>query len=84
MAPALAGSGALLKFRTAADLQAFIRAAMPYQDPGVLQDEEYWAITAYVLDYRGIDLPPGGLSAETAQDLVIIEGQSPSPKPGLY
>jgi mono/diheme cytochrome c family protein len=72
-APAIAGPGALLRFRTATAFQAYIRAVMPFQEPGVLEDDQYWAITAYVLENHGIQLPPGELSAENARDIVVSD-----------
>jgi mono/diheme cytochrome c family protein len=76
-APAIAGAGALLRFRTAGALHAYVRAVMPFQEPGVLDDDQYWAIIAYVLDIHGMDLPPGDLSADSGGGIVIHEGASP-------
>ena len=81
-APAIAGPGALLKFRTAADLFAYVSAAMPYQDPGVLSDEQYFKILGYVLERHGADVPAQGLSSANAAAVVIHVldpgGESPS------
>jgi hypothetical protein len=68
--PALAGPGALAAFRTAADLFAFIRVRMPYQEPGGLSDDLYWEIAAYILSRNEIMLPDS-LGAENAAEVVI-------------
>lgn len=68
--PALAGVSALTKFRTAADLFAFVRARMPYQNPQWLSDEEYWAVVAYVLDHNGVPLQ-AVLGPENASQFVL-------------
>lgn len=73
-APAIAGPGALLKFRTAADLFAYVRAVMPFQEPGVLEDEQYYAILGYILDRHGVEVPPEGLSAVNAGQIILNEG----------
>lgn len=53
-APAIMGQGTLTKFPTAADLHAFIRTRMPWQQPGSLTDEEYWQLTAYLMRAHGL------------------------------
>ena len=68
--PALAGAGALAEFRTAADLHAFIQVRMPFQEPGRLTDDQYWAIAAYVLSWNDAALPET-LGADNAADTVI-------------
>ncbi|HSR47715.1 MAG TPA: c-type cytochrome, partial [Anaerolineales bacterium] len=68
--PALAGPGALAKFQTAADLHAFMQARMPYQEPGRLTSEEYWAIETYVLRENGIVVPEV-LDETTASEVVL-------------
>jgi len=49
---------AMTKFATADDLFAFLRATHPPQHPGILTDDQYWAITAYLLIENG-RLPEG-------------------------
>jgi hypothetical protein len=68
--PAIAGPGALGKFRSAAGLFAFIRARMPYQDPQWLKDDEYWAVVAYVLDWNGLAVPEE-LGPDNADEVII-------------
>ena len=47
--PAVIGPGALAKFSDAAQLHAYIRAAMPFWKPGSLTEEESWRVTAFIL-----------------------------------
>ena len=47
--PALIGPSTLAKFTDAAQLHAYIRAAMPFWKPGSLTDEDAWRVTAFLL-----------------------------------
>jgi len=53
--PAIVGPVALAPFQNGATLFAYVSAVMPYQEPGVLSDEEYYAVLAHVLRLNGID-----------------------------
>ncbi len=59
--PALIGPDTLTKFRTAQDLYGYSRATMPYWSPNLLKDDEYRAITAFLVkaNYaaQGVPLP---------------------------
>lgn len=69
--PALIGPDTLAKFSTAQDLYAYARATMPYWSPNLLTDDEYQAITIFLVkaNYGARDLPvPEGLS----QDLSAV------------
>jgi hypothetical protein len=61
--PPLSGEGALASFPSAQALHRYIRAAMPRHAPGHLSDEEYWGVTAYVLNLLGA-LPEGTTLSE--------------------
>ncbi len=50
IAPPLIGPGSLGHFPTALTLYTYIHALMPYEDPGGLRDDQYWAITAFLAD----------------------------------
>jgi mono/diheme cytochrome c family protein len=65
VAPAINNLTKRSTFPTALQLQAYIRAAMPWYKPGGLTDERAWQVTAYVLKLNSIDAGPV-LSAETA------------------
>lgn len=55
-APALHGEFALPNFRNGFVLYSYISASMPRPFPGLLEEDEYWAITAFLLDVNGADL----------------------------
>jgi mono/diheme cytochrome c family protein len=52
--PALIGQGSLAKFDSLGQLYAFVRAAMPFEAPGSLGDEEYLSIIAYLARAHGV------------------------------
>ena len=63
VAPPLHGPKALSAFQNAASLQAFIRAAMPRHAPGTLNDEQSYALTAFILKLNHV-LPAEKLNRE--------------------
>ena len=65
IAPPLHGPKALPAFQNAAALQAFIRAAMPRHAPGTLNDEQSYALTAFILKLNRV-LPEEKLNRENA------------------
>lgn len=65
--PRIIGSQALIHFSTAAGLHGFIKAAMPYQDPGSLDDETYWQLTAFLLRENGLLHSIGTLGPDNAE-----------------
>ena len=69
--PALIGERTLAKFTDAAQLNAYIRATMPFWEPGSLTEEESWRVTAFLL--RQNDLGGGftELNASNAADVKI-------------
>lgn len=42
---------------------------MPYQEPGVLNERDYWDLTAYLLRENGIPLPGAPLGAGNASEI---------------
>jgi mono/diheme cytochrome c family protein len=76
--PPLSGPDFLASFHTAVDLHAFMRARMPYQEPGWLDDSEYWAIVAYILDHDGLDVPEV-LDAGNGAQLLLSPGSGSQP-----
>lgn len=52
--PPVTGENSLGRFETMGQVYDFIRAAMPYQAPGSLSDEEYLAITAFLARAHGL------------------------------
>lgn len=64
--PRIIGPQALTHFNTAAGLHGFIKAAMPYQDPGSLDEEIYWQLTAFLLRENDLLSPGEPLDPENA------------------
>jgi mono/diheme cytochrome c family protein len=52
--PAVIGGDALGKFSDAAQLNAYIRAVMPFWKPGSLTEEDSWRVTAFILRENGL------------------------------
>ena len=69
--PPVVGKGVLSQFATAASLHDFISAKMPWQAPGSLKPEEYWQLTAYLLQANGIDTGSGQLNESRAAQIPI-------------
>jgi cytochrome c len=67
--PAVIGPGALARFATAAELQGYIRQAMPFHAPGSLSEPEYWALTAFLLRANALPEAAGSLDAASAAEL---------------
>ncbi len=63
--PPVVGAKALGKFKTAADLEGFIKEKMPKDDPGTLTDEQAWAVAAWIASKNG-KLGDAALTAESA------------------
>ena len=78
--PAVIGPDAALgKFATAARLNAYIMAAMPYWNPGTLTEEEGWLVTSFILRENGIQLDED-LDASNAEGILLAPpGLSPTP-----
>jgi cytochrome c len=78
--PALVGPGTLAKFATAQNLYGYIRAAMPFQKPNSLSDEDYYKITAFLLSQNGlIDRQTELNEANAAQ--IAVSRATPVPAP---
>lgn len=69
--PALIGKDTLTKFNSARDLYTYTQARMPYWAPNLLPDQEYLAITAFLVEANyaeeGFPLP-----ASWPQDLAAV------------
>jgi len=79
--PALVGQGALIKFGSAGDLYAYTRATMPYWSPTLLSDEEYQAITTFLVEanYAEQGLEPVSLPSDLAAVSLHPITESPEP-----
>ena len=54
----ISSTGELPPFAAAQELFEFLRSTHPPQNPGFMPDDDYWALTAYLLDQNG-RLPAG-------------------------
>lgn len=74
--PAVSGSPqAIASFQTADDLFTYLLKAHPPQRPGALQQEEYWALTAFLLhmnDRLPLDSQVGPTTAGRSRPTVIL------------
>jgi mono/diheme cytochrome c family protein len=68
-----AGAPSRDPFSSAEDLYSYVSKNMPRdpEKPGSLQPEEYWAIINFMLIAHGIDVPPGGVSAQNASSVKL-------------
>ena len=65
--PPVIGSIALEnRFSTQEKLFEYLKETHPPQSPGILEDEEYWALTAYLLAKNGV-IPPQGEAGPLAK-----------------
>ncbi|MFN2165657.1 MAG: hypothetical protein ACK2U9_05310, partial [Anaerolineae bacterium] len=65
--PLVIGPGALSGYQTAEDLFEYLRDTMPWPFPGLFQDQQYWGLTAYLLDENGVDLGKQLVDPETGE-----------------
>ena len=72
--PAVIGEQTLAKFTDAAQLHAYIRAAMPFWKPGSLTEDESWRVTAFILRQNDLWNASTELSASNAADVKIPRG----------
>ncbi|HEX2998300.1 MAG TPA: hypothetical protein VHP14_25975, partial [Anaerolineales bacterium] len=61
-------------FSDAAQLNAYIRAAMPFWRPGSLTEEEAWRVTAFLLRQNDLWDGEAELDASNAPDVKISGG----------
>ena len=69
--PAVVDHNALAKFTDAAQLNAYIRATMPFWNPGSLTEEEAWRVTAFLLRENALLDASTELDASNAADVKI-------------
>ncbi|MBV6395215.1 MAG: hypothetical protein HFACDABA_00787 [Anaerolineales bacterium] len=72
--PGVVGETSLAKFGDAAQLQSYIRSAMPYWKPGSLTDEDSWKVTAFVLRANGLWSGADELGPQNASRVKIQRG----------
>jgi mono/diheme cytochrome c family protein len=69
--PALIGNTTLAKFADAAQLNAYIRATMPFWNPGSLTEEDAWRVTAFILRQNDLWDSSTELNASNAANVKI-------------
>jgi hypothetical protein len=74
-APPIIGPDRLGHYQTAAGLYEYLKTRMPWQAPGILSDEEYWQLTAFLIDVNGVPLGDTILGPDNAAN-VHIEPQA--------
>ncbi len=79
--PAIVGPKLVATFQNGASLFAYISSVMPYQEPGVLSDEEYYAVLAHLLRLNGIDYGSQALGPENIDGVVLQAAEGPAPVP---
>jgi mono/diheme cytochrome c family protein len=72
--PGVIGESTLAKFADATQLNAYIRATMPFWKPGSLTEEESWRVTAYILRQNNLWDASAELNASNATDVKIPRG----------
>jgi cytochrome c len=68
--PSVVGEKSLAKYKTAAELEAYIKEKMPKDDPGTLSDDQAWAVTAWLVSKNG-KLGDAALTEESAASVSI-------------
>lgn len=69
--PSVVGPNALANFQTASDLFRYAQQRMPLDDPGSLTDEQYLAVTAWLLERDGVEANGEPLTPESAAQVPI-------------
>jgi cytochrome c len=72
--PAVIGESTLAKFSDAAQLNSYVRAAMPFWKPGSLTEEDAWRVTAFVLRQNGLWSDTTQLNESNAAGIKIPRG----------
>jgi hypothetical protein len=65
---------ALASYYDARSLHDYIGLAMPYDEPGSLSFEEYWAVTAYLIEDRGLARLDAPLAPDVAEGVRLSIG----------
>jgi mono/diheme cytochrome c family protein len=69
--PAVISPGTVYRFANAQELHDYLQAEMPWQAPGMLTDEEYWQLTAYLVRANGIEPGDAPLNEQTAVKVLL-------------
>ncbi len=82
-APPVIGAGTLGAFQTAADLYEYLRVDMPWAFPGLLQDEEYWQLTAFLADANRVARGRKPLGPDNAESMLMRLRHAPGQQPDI-
>lgn len=77
--PAVVGKGVLDHFGDGPTLYGYVSTLMPYQEPGVLSQDQYYAVLAQVLNMNGIDYGMEPIGPETIGAVAL--GNAPASAP---
>ena len=77
--PAVIGPTTLAKFSDGAQLNAYIRAAMPFWKPGSLTEEDAWRVTAFILRQNSLWDDKTELNASNAANIHILRAEFLTP-----
>ena len=77
--PGVIGPDAINKFSDAAQFNSYIRAAMPYWDPGSLTEEDAWRVTAFIMRENGLWNGDEELNGSNAGEVRILRGTTIPP-----
>ena len=77
--PAVIEHNALAKFTDAAQLNAYIRATMPFWNPGSLTEDESWRVTSFILRENNLWDASTELNASNAASIKIPRGSLLTP-----
>jgi len=73
-APRIISPDSLSRFNTAGDLHTFIMERMPWQAPGVLDEETYWQLTAFLVRANDLNLGSEPLNPHNADQVQLRPG----------
>lgn len=82
-APTVIGTGTLSGFQTAADLNEYLRATMPWPFPNIMTDEQYWGLVAYLGDANRVVLGREPLAPDNAATVLMGLHYAPGQEPNL-
>ena len=74
--PPVLGEYALLRFQTVGDLQTYLQTTMPWYAPGLLDDETYWQLAAYLAQANGAQIIPDNPDWVVLADMPLRETAS--------
>ncbi len=75
--PAVSRQGTLMRFDTAAELYTYLTETMPWWSPGNRSTQEYWDVTAYLLNQNGALPAEVELNAGNAMVIQLRPASSP-------